>query len=152
MFATNHYKQMYPKPDEMDTTECPRQAHKVRINSSQGTNIVNTISDPQAFADDFIKYYLNDILKNKDYSMINEYTEFKYNKYIYKNTELVTLLEEMGRKSITIKCMEVLASGSRRFDINIIGTFEGSTISQHFLLNNEKGNNWKIKSSIICVI
>ena len=117
-----------------------------------GTNVVNKMFDHQKFAEGFVNFYYTNVLKNGDFTMFREYTEFKYNKYIYKNGELVTLIQQMGANENKVNNFEVLASGSRRFDILVSFEISGNKFSQYFLINNEKKDIWNIKSSIIVKI
>lgn len=157
MFAQNHYVNMITD-DSMDidieVVKSPNKAKRLKMVTppNNGKNIVNKIQDPHKFAEDFVNFYLNNILKQNDYSMINKYTEIKYNKCSYRNKEIFNLLQDMGKFQMVINSIEVLPSGSRRFDIQTLGKIGESIISQSFLLNNEKGNIWKIKSSIICTM
>lgn len=132
-------------------SQCSNKYKKIKTVRSfkVGTNIVNKITDHQKFAEGFVNFYYTNVLKENDFTMFREFTEFKYNKNTYKNADLVTLIQQMGAADNQVNDFEVLASGSRRFDILVSFEIGGSKFSQYFLINNEKKDIWNIKSSII---
>lgn len=118
-------------------------------NKKKGENIVNKIQDPQAFCNQFITYYFQNIVTGKSFNMLREFTTFKYNNFEYKHAELVKLLQQMNGMKPQVKQIQILPSGSRRFDIMITGEMNKKNFSQYFMLTHEKKNDWYIKSSII---
>lgn len=117
-----------------------------------GSNIVNKIDNPVEFSANFVNYYLENILTGKDTSMFRVFSIFRYSNTDYQNAEIVKLLSEMNRCDIKIQKIETLPSGSRRFDIMVIGTVDSNFFSQYFMLNHESADIWYIKSSIITIL
>ena len=118
-------------------------------NKKKGENIVNKIQDPQAFCNQFIAYYFQNIVTGKSFNMLRDFTTFKYNNFEYKQTELVKLLQQINGMKSEVKQIQILPSGSRRFDIMITGEMNEKHFSQYFMLTHEKKDDWYIKSSII---
>ena len=84
--------------------------------------------------------------------MFRVFSIFRYSNTDYQNAEIVKLLSEMNRCDIKIQKIETLPSGSRRFDIMVIGTVDSNFFSQYFMLNHESADIWYIKSSIITIL
>lgn len=146
-------RNLIDSPEEMEVDHTNNSKYKkFKSEKNFGTNIVNKMENHQEFGENFVKFYFDNILKQKDYTMFRSFTEFKYKKHIYTNEELIKLIEQMGEADTTIFNIEVIPSGSRRFDIQVLGTIGGNTFSQYFLINNEKRNNWSIKTSIISTL
>ena len=116
-----------------------------------GDNIINKIEDPQSFANQFVEHYFNSILSCIDYSMLKPFTMFKYDNVVYQNESLVALMQQLATNNIKFERVDVMASGSRRFDMIMIGKINESFFSQYFMLNYEKDKSWYIKSSIISI-
>ena len=116
-----------------------------------GDNIINKIEDPQAFAEHFVSVYFENILMRKDYTMFRAFTMFKFNDVVYQNHTLIEFLSLMATNDIAFEKVDVMASGSRRFDMIMIGTINNKFFSQYFMLNHEKDDIWYIKSSIISI-
>ena len=68
-----------------------------------------------------------------------------------QNQTLIEFLNHMATNKIVFEKVDVMASGSRRFDMIMIGTINDKFFSQYFMLNHEKDNIWYIKSSIISI-
>ena len=117
-----------------------------------GYNIVNKIDNPQEFANNFISYYYNTIITGHDLSMFRDFSVFKYQQKEYRNSSLLALLQQINLQKNNILNIEVMPSGSRRFDILIMGQMNENIFSQYFMLTHEKADVWYIKSSIISLI
>ena len=116
-----------------------------------GDNVINKIQDPQSFAEHFISVYFQNILMGKDYTMFRPFTMFKFNDKVYQNQTLIEFLNHMATNKIVFEKVDIMASGSRRFDMTMIGTINDKFFSQYFMLNHEKDDIWYIKSSIISI-
>lgn len=132
---------------EVSVTESSKKVH-----SKKGENIVNKIENPLDFCQQFVKFYFDNIITGKDYTMLRNFTIFKYQNVEYGNDSLINLFCQMNNCKNTISNIECLPSGSRRFDIMITGKINSDTFTQYFMLTNEKKDNWYIKSSIIMLI
>jgi hypothetical protein len=135
------------KSMEVSVTNSSKKAH-----NKKGENIVNKIENPLSFCQQFVKFYFDNIITGKDYTMLRNFTIFKYQNVEYTNDSLVNLLSQISKCKSTISNIEFLPSGSRRFDIMITGKFDTDTFTQFFMLTNEKKDTWYIKSSIIVLI
>lgn len=117
-----------------------------------GDNIVNKIENPQEFANNFISFYYNKIVTGEDFSMFRDFSVFKYQQQEYRDSSLIALLQQINLQKNNILNIEVMPSGSRRFDILIMGKMNETIFSQYFMLTHEKADVWYIKSSIISLI
>tara|TARA_Y100000389_G_C17451788_1_gene515386 strand:- start:1810 stop:2223 length:414 start_codon:yes stop_codon:yes gene_type:complete len=121
-------------------------------NKKSGDNIVNKIENPQEFANNFISFYYNKIVTGEDFSMFRDFSVFKYQQQEYRDSSLIALLHQINQQKNNIINIEVMPSGSRRFDILIMGKMNETIFSQYFMLTHEKADVWYIKSSIISLI
>tara|TARA_B100001248_G_C27272613_1_gene403816 strand:- start:320 stop:733 length:414 start_codon:yes stop_codon:yes gene_type:complete len=121
-------------------------------NKKSGDNIVNKIENPQEFANNFISFYYNKIVTGEDFSMFRDFSVFKYQQQEYRDSSLIALLQQINLQKNNILSIEVMPSGSRRFDILIMGKMNENIFSQYFMLTHEKADVWYIKSSIISLI
>jgi hypothetical protein len=121
-------------------------------NKKSGDNIVNKIENPQEFANNFISFYYNKIVTGEDLSMFRDFSVFKYQQQEYRDSSLIALLHQINQQKNNIINIEVMPSGSRRFDILIMGKMNETIFSQYFMLTHEKADVWYIKSSIISLI
>ena len=127
--------------------------------TNTGKNQVLDHIDIDATAREFVNFFYTNIKNPQTLftnNIIRNYATFKFSGTKYHDNSLIEHITFLSQCNYDIKNMESVDSGTRRIDINVIGTISykdsgDKYMSQYFAICHDK-NGWFIKNSSLVII